>query len=61
MQFLHRARPVFPRTKFVIMTADSITCSISAEFVAQGALAVVSKEEIDPNLLKLLRNLKESN
>lgn len=61
MQFLHRARPAFPQTKFVIMTADSITCTISAEFIARGALAVVSKEEIDPNLLKLLRNLQEPN
>jgi len=61
IQFLHRAKPAFPRTKFVIMTADAVTCTMSQECMARGALALVAKDEIDPSLLELLRNLKESN
>jgi CheY-like chemotaxis protein len=61
IQFLHRARPAFPRTKFVIMTADDVTCTLSKECIARGAFALVAKDEIDPNLLELLRNLQEPN
>ena len=60
IQFMHQARTVFPRTKFVMMTADQVTCTLSKECVSRGALAVVSKDEIDPNLLKLLRDLPKT-
>jgi CheY-like chemotaxis protein len=59
IQFVQRARPLFPTTKFIIMTADHVTCILSRECLALGAIAVVSKDEIDPNLLDLLRKLKQ--
>ena len=60
LQFLQRARPVSPRTKVVIMTADLVSRTMVEECIARGAFGVISKEEIDPNLLRLLRYLKES-
>ena len=57
IQFLRQARTVYPRTKFVMMTADSVSGTMSDECISRGALAVVSKDEIDPNLLKLLRDM----
>jgi CheY-like chemotaxis protein len=60
MQFLQRAGPMFPGTKFILMTADNVTDVMSEECIARGALGVVSKDEIDLNLLKLLRDLQVS-
>ena len=60
IEFLQRARPLSPRTKFVMMTADFVTHTMLEECISRGALGVVSKDEIDPNLLRLLRYLKET-
>ena len=58
LQFLQQAKPVSPGTKFVMMTADLVTGALTEECIAQGAFGVISKEEVDPNLLRLLRYLK---
>ena len=57
IQFLKEARSLSPGTKVIIMSVD---VSMSEELVARGAFAVVSKVDITPNLIDLLRTIKAS-
>ena len=58
IQFMQRAKLVSPKTKVVIMTADLVTRILSEACMALGAFGVVFKGEIEPKLVKLLRELK---
>ena len=61
MQLLQRARPRFPRTKFIMISAEVETDqATSEEYIAHGAIDVIPKTEIAPKLLHLLEKLKKS-
>jgi CheY-like chemotaxis protein len=57
LEFMCKAKQRFPAPKFVIMTADTVSDIVAEECISRGAVAVVPKLEIEPELVSLLREL----